>query len=952
MKVFGKRLHRVGILAAILITAALLTGCNDRVPPGNVQEFFAQASDGEVRLSWNNPQDKDLAGIKIMRTSGAASESPSDGLEIYNDLGSELTDASVKNGTRYFYTAWAYDKAGNLSLPAQTQATPVSSLVREEVLNRLSELAESIEENQDLLPEEQLELLEILDETEELFLEGDPCAAAELLGSRFSDRSQEIRHAGAKEAGEKVFAEGRTIRVNIARTMEDKEECESLSRIDVEAETIVERESAKNVSAWSVFGEPLMQPAAVEVIPGLEEVFTEIFIPGVPGLPSEVGAPAVPVFRQLIAVPRGDDTRVRIHQTIPVVGEKIYVNLYPVQSSPLDEVPPISVYKDPPFTKNHGIYESNDPWPPEPVTMQYIGNGRDLEIYLVEMAAGQYYPEENLLELFDYTDFDIEFEGGSGNFTTSAMMDLFDSNSLALFNSVMNKETVISNVVESTPKDREGEELLILTHPDFYDAAIRLRNWKREKGIVTNVYECGTGSKIPGRESNIEIDAFIEDRYYNTRIRVSYVLLLGDAEFIAPFYIDDIGTDWPYAILGTPGVDLIADFSVGRIPVDTLEEAMTVVNKIINYEKTPVDDKSFYQNAFIASQFECCRKDTYRSGIDSRTFIESSEFAHQLLGAAGKTVQRIYTRTGNDTPYAYYDGTPLPPALRSDSGFAWDGDTQQIADAWNKGAFLIIHRDHGWPGGWVHPEFRLWDIDKLKNEAKLPVVLSMNCSTGLFDNEIDIGVDYSKPIGIYFCERALRKENGGAVGLFGATRISPSWANSALTLGFLDAIWPGWLNFSTSKQSQRRLGDVLNHGKLYIIAMRGAPFMGEEIDRDYAQMQLYLWHYFGDPTMEIWTKNPHAQDSLKVCTTEHQERTYRDGIDFAGGILIEYGVENAVITVFSSGPDQQIPMGRGVVKDGVAEISYFAEHDMRNELIMIASFEDMPATPLTVTAQR
>lgn len=946
MNAHRKPLLNTAVMTALLLGSLLILGCADKKPPGVVTDFTAEVADGEVRLAWKNPSDKDLAGVKIIRTTDTPPASVSDGLELYKDLGTSLVDSSVTNGTRYHYAAWAFDRAGNHSAPVHVSATPVSLLVQEEVLDRLGDLSESIEANSALTKEEQEELLQILDETEELFLEGDPCAAAEVLGSKFANRTQDIRQTGAKGEGEKLYAEGRNLRVSIARTMEDKEDCEELERVDLEAEAIVEKESQKSVSGWGVFGEALMQAVAAPM-PG--EIFTEIFVPGAEGLPSQIGSPAVPVFRQLIAVPRGDDVRVNIRHS-PVIAEELFVNLYPVQPAPIDndEIPP--VYEEPPFIINNSIYASNDPWPPAPVTMHYIGDGRDLEIYLVEMSAGQYYPEENRLELFDYTHFDFEFTGGDGSFTTSAMMDLFDSGSHGLINSVMNKDTVLSNVAQSIVKERTGEEFLILTHPDFYDAAIKLRDWKREKGIWTNVYECGTNSGIPGRQSKQEIDAFIEDRYYNTKIRVSYVLLLGDSEFIAPFYVDGIATDWPYAILGKPGVDLIADFAVGRISVDTLDEALVVIDKIITYEKTPVDDPDFYRRAFIAAQFECCRDIPGWHGIDGRTYIECAEFAHNLMSAAGKTVQRIYTRTGTDVPWSFYDRTPLPAPLRSSSGFAWDGDLEQIAEAWNAGAFLIIHRDHGWPGGWVHPEFAQWHIDELTNGDKLPVVFSMNCSTGLFDSELIPGVEYTKPDKEYFCEHGLRKEGGGAVGMFGATRVSPSWANSALTLGFLDAIWPGWLNFGTSKQSQRRLGDVLNHGKRYIIASRGAPFMGESIDEDPAIAELYLWHYFGDPTMEIWTKNPYGQSPVTEPLFSHQEVSVRDGIDVFGGILVDYGVDNAVLTVFLSGPDGETPIGRGVVENGSALITFSRDYSLDTPLVVAASFEDMPSARFEVNA--
>jgi hypothetical protein len=58
--------------------------------------------------------------------------------------------------------------------------------------------------------------------------------------------------------------------------------------------------------------------------------------------------------------------------------------------------------------------------------------------------------------------------------------------------------------------------------------------------------------------------------------------------------------------LGVP-FDFWPDFAVGSIPVDTLQQANDVVDKIIDYEQNPPNNTAFYQNITFASQFQCCR---------------------------------------------------------------------------------------------------------------------------------------------------------------------------------------------------------------------------------------------------------------------------------------------------------------------------------------------------------
>ncbi len=70
------------------------------------------------------------------------------------------------------------------------------------------------------------------------------------------------------------------------------------------------------------------------------------------------------------------------------------------------------------------------------------------------------------------------------------------------------------------PFELVGEELMILTHPSFKSAAIRLAQWKREKGIVANVFEVNDGEGN-GSDTAQQIDDFIENRYNTAFVRPS-----------------------------------------------------------------------------------------------------------------------------------------------------------------------------------------------------------------------------------------------------------------------------------------------------------------------------------------------------------------------------------------------------------------------------------------------
>lgn len=101
----------------------------DKIPPTNVNKFQAKASDKEIFLSWLNPDDADFAYTRIERSIKNFPINPGDGELVYKDKEMLFWDKNLINNTQYYYTAWAYDKAGNFSSGALASATPLSAVI-------------------------------------------------------------------------------------------------------------------------------------------------------------------------------------------------------------------------------------------------------------------------------------------------------------------------------------------------------------------------------------------------------------------------------------------------------------------------------------------------------------------------------------------------------------------------------------------------------------------------------------------------------------------------------------------------------------------------------------------------------------------------------------------------------------------------------------------------------
>ncbi|MEP7271563.1 MAG: C25 family cysteine peptidase [Acidobacteriota bacterium] len=781
---------------------------------------------------------------------------------------------------------------------------------------------------------------ELFKESLAVYTKGDSCGGAKNLAAALNE-VQALHKASHNSIVEDLHNRVWTLRQDILNNLPPGKGCEDSPLANRPPKVEIIESDDQHLRGTVTFGEPRMTSVTAE-----GELFTELDIPGLDNRIGQAGMPGVPLLHRLIGVPSGAKT-VLVVKTDQQQARTYKVNLYPVQPEALDSAQKDEKegnFKEPPFTRNKDVYGRDEAFPDRIGATSHLGRARDLQMAQLTIAAGQYNPVTKALTLFSSVEFEVNFVGGKGAFLDGMSLSPFESMQALYVGAALNN-TAISKFIDPIilPRFNCGEEFLILTHPDFRHAADELAVWKNAKGIPTSVVEVNDGAGA-GPDTKEEIDAFIEARFNRCGLRPSYLLLLGDAEFIPTFYVATsgsatTGSDYAYALVSGDDEDLMPDFALGRIPVDTQEQAQTVVDKIINYEAHPPAPRSFYENVGIASQFQCCLA-SGQEGRDQRGFIETSELMRNKLLDHGYAVDRIYTKSlegdyvGDPIPRRFFNGTLLPDELRASSGFTWDGDAADIANAINDGRFLFMHRDHGSKNGWAHPSFLNANVDALTNGELLPVVFSVNCASALFDNET-AGGDYSTLVdGVYFSERLLRKADGGAIGILGDTRDSPTWANNALARGFFDAVWTDTIGDFGSSRSHRRLGDILNHGKLYLATQVGVAGTGIAPIAEDLTSELFLWHVIGDPTLEMWTSRP--------VRLPWKFDTVRD----LRGMRVKYPVDGAILTAFQHTKSGVIPLGRAEVSEEQAKIQFVRTPLVRVPIEVSASFENAVSVKL------
>ena len=433
-----------------------------------------------------------------------------------------------------------------------------------------------------------------------------------------------------------------------------------------------------------------------------------------------------------------------------------------------------------------------------------------------------------------------------------------------------------------------GKDYLILSTPEFEEAVRRLADWKRTVGF-------GVHTRLRGDWTPERIKSAVKE-VYRSAPSLYYLLIVGDhddvpAEDMARTIVNNKGyafdyryvTDYYYGCVDGEG-DVLADLYRGRLPVSTAMEAVTVVDKIIRYERNPVRDAAFYDMGLHCAYFEDCFPDGTDGpgdGIEDKRFTLTSEEVRNYMLSKGKTVNRVYfaydynySETDNYPPPTFWNkgefawGDSIPVELQRPY-FAWDGDSADIVRYIDEGAFYVLYRGHGTDSTWVQPHFTGDNILSLANGDRLPVVFSINCETGSFQEDD------------CFAEVFLRKKGGGAVAVYAATEKSWPGYNDAMVIGMFDAIWPdpgvdsklyNFLGMTTSPSRLRettRLGEILDQGLRRMEETWGQSWKGNSISTQFTRE---IFHCFGDPGMRIYTDTPTEFKKLSITCDVYKVR--------------------------------------------------------------------------------
>jgi hypothetical protein len=327
--------------------------------------------------------------------------------------------------------------------------------------------------------------------------------------------------------------------------------------------------------------------------------------------------------------------------------------------------------------------------------------------------------------------YSIKVPGSNGSART--LIALADSQ-------VQHPASITANEPSNLSASDNRADFIILTHRNFLDAVKPLADLRRSQGLETmvvdveNVYdEFGYGAK-----SRQAIKDFLALAKNSWALAPRYVLFVGDASYdprnyqgfggqdLVPTKLVDattLETSSDDALCDFDG-DGIADMSVGRLPVQTAQQAQLVIGKIVNYSPGQTTN-----SALLVSD--------HLEGYD----FEASSNALRTLLPQNLTVTMV-NRGNNPTAQVKTD----------------------IINAINSGPLLVNYAGHGSTDVWTGASIlSSSDAAALTNGNRLPFFASMTCLNGRFQDSNRVSL----------AEALMKADNGGAIAV---------WASSGLTV--------------------------------------------------------------------------------------------------------------------------------------------------------------------------
>jgi hypothetical protein len=421
------------------------------------------------------------------------------------------------------------------------------------------------------------------------------------------------------------------------------------------------------------------------------------------------GKPELPLTARSIIIPDMAKMELKI---ISAEYREIELDIAPSKGMLFRDQDPDAI----PYTFDE-IYQTDAFYPANFASLSDPYIMRDLRGITVRVNPIQYNPKTGIVRLYSQIELSIEEIGIDDRNIKTRTDDRFTRE----FGTIYKNHFINFDNMRYEPVDDHGR-MIVIAYDAFMDATIPYVNWKRQKGIPTDIYPVSEIGNEPADIKNFILNA------YNSPAGLTFVQLVGDAAQVPTFDWNGGGADPLYALL--EGEDDYPDIFVGRFSAETTADLETQIERSIYYERDISEGDWLHKATGIASN------DAGGTDIQHLNMIRD-----KLL----------------DYNYSFVDQIYDPGAQATD-----------VMLAVNEGRSLINYTGHGSSSAWVTSNFNINHVNSLENDYLLPFIISVACVNGNFTNMT------------CFAEAWLRATNNqtgaptGAISMY-ASSVNQAW---------------------------------------------------------------------------------------------------------------------------------------------------------------------------------
>ena len=509
------------------------------------------------------------------------------------------------------------------------------------------------------------------------------------------------------------------------------------------------------------------------------ELYHRVFHPEA-GLIMEEGLPELPVFTASIIVP--NTGTISLQEITAEETERISdIRIFPSQGLN------VIIDENRGFLLDESFYNSDSSYPDFTSDISEPAIVRDFRFVTVAINPFSYNPANSELSVKGNIRLRIEYDQSRIGDNETTRSDPRISRS---FEKIYQSMFLNYDEIRDDTWEYQARSILVIYHNSTILEPIvsQYVNWKRDKGFEI------TATSTAGMTTTTAIKNYIQNAYDTWEHPPEYIVLMGggSGSFAIPTYTNHGAQgDHPYGLL--EGNDDIPDAFVGRLPITTSDQLMTMWNKIRNYEREPfTGNTDWFQHTLLVGD------STTSSGVSPK---DTMLYVRDLMLIYNEDYQFTEHYTGSASTV--------------------------INNAFNQGISFFPFR--GWLGmaGWSP------NASSLNNGRMMPNCFFITCNTLSFTSS-------SRTTDIVTMGTPL--EPKGAIAAVGMTTSSTrTTPNNAIVGSSFHAIFTDGV---------RTMGETLARAKIFLHETYG--IVHPSLPAQHTQKASLM----GDPSMDIWIDVP------------------------------------------------------------------------------------------------